>query len=219
MVLALQNVCATVCAPDLSLGQVVMLDNNIEEYSRLRIHAFPKIPLKKNITKILSTKHQEMESLHTNNFLALAESSESSLYEPGNHRNEINSLVEGSFEEHINNTLKVSKKVNFHGVNYSQNMSICIGKSVWGNFLLCRIELILINHEKTNIFFIGRTSGIISNLEFGVCESVDFDKASNGILQIFLHSSPLAPHPLPEIVLTSSSAVYLPKYSPFDPDM
>ena len=110
--------------------------------------------------------HQEVESLHTNNFLALAESSESSLYEPGNHRNEMNSLVDGSFEEHIRNILKVSKKVTFHGINYSQNMSICIGKSVWGNFLLCPIELILINDDKTNIFFIGRTSEIISNLEF-----------------------------------------------------
>ena len=160
-----------------------------------------------------------MESLHTNNFLALAESSEIPLYESGNHRNKINSLVEGAFEKHIRNTLKVSKKVTFHGINYSQNMSISIGKSIWGNFLLCRIELILINHDKTNIFFIGRTSEIISNLEFGVCESVDFDKASNEVLQIFPHSSLLAPHPLPEIVLTSSSAVYLPKYSPFDPDV
>ena len=46
MVLALQEVFATVCAPAFSLGQVVMIDNNIEEYLQLWVHAFPKIPLK-----------------------------------------------------------------------------------------------------------------------------------------------------------------------------
>ena len=146
------------------------------------------------------------------NFLALAESSESSLYEPGNHRNEINSLVEGSFEEHIRNTLKVSKKVTFHGINYSQNMLICISKSVWGNFLLCRIELILINYDKTNMVFIGRK--VKSLLTWNQLTLIKH------LIKSYKYSHIcLARHPLPEIVLTSSNAVYLPKYSPFDPDM
>ena len=173
----------------------------------------------KNITKTLSTKHQEMEAPNEGNFLSLVEFSETWLYQSEYYRNEINSLIEFAFEENVRSSIKISKKVTFHGVEYKNNMSICIGKSIWGNFIMCRIQLILINNNKLNIFFIGHTTEIVANLELGVYESIDINKATHEILQLFPYSSLLAPHPFPEVVLTSSIAVYLPRYAPFDPDM
>ena len=173
----------------------------------------------KNITKALSIKHQEMEALNQDNFASLVKFSETWFYKSEDYISEINSLIEVAFEKNVISKLKVSKQVSFHGVQYKENMSVCIGKSILGNFIMCRIQLILIDISGTNIFFIGRTTEIVLNLDLGVYETVDIDKASHEIFQLFPYSSLLSPHPFPEIVLTSSNGVYLPKYSPFDPDM
>ena len=88
----------------------------------------------KNITKTLSTKHQEMGALNEGNFLSLVESSETWLHQSEDHRNEIDSLIEFAFEENVRSSIKISKKVTFHGVEYQNNISICIGKRIWEKF-------------------------------------------------------------------------------------
>ena len=50
-----------------------------------------------------------------------------------------------------------------------------------GNLITCRIQLTLIDNNETNIFFIGRTTKIVPNLDLGVYETVDIDKAFHEI--------------------------------------
>lgn len=54
--------------------------------------------------------------------------------------------------------------------NKTNNMSFCVGKSETGNFVMCRIEHILINAEYTKLFFLGHISEIIPYYESGVYE-------------------------------------------------
>ena len=197
MILSLREICAIVCAPALTIGQIVVLDSKIDQYLQLRIRCFPNERLKpkhhflchyptlieelgpvkhlqtirleskhkfmkntikhchnfKNITKTLSIKHQEMEALNQDNFSSLVKFSETWCYKSEDYISEINSLIEVAFEKNVISKLKVSKQVSFHGVQYKENMSVCIGKSIWGNFIMCRIQLILIDINDTNIFF------------------------------------------------------------------
>ena len=61
-------------------------------------------------------------------------------------------------------------------IDYAKNMSICVAKSEGGNFLTCRIKLILINRENTNIFFLGQTNEIIPYCEMGGSELLQLTK-------------------------------------------
>ncbi|XP_043483992.1 uncharacterized protein LOC122512301 isoform X1 [Leptopilina heterotoma] len=177
----------------------------------------------RNVTKTLATKRQKMQGLN-NDFSNAVISYNCSPYVAENHYVNINVLIQNTFSKDSIEGLKFSSEVDYRGIKYLRNMSVCVGKSTFGNFVICRIEIIVINSDNSNIYFIGRIKEIIPNTKLGVYETLSYnetlscDETSQDPLKIFPFSSLLSPDPIGEIVL-SSSLYYLPKYSPFDPDL
>ena len=97
-------------------------------------------------------------------------------------------------------------------------MSVCVGKSQVGNFVMCCIDIILMNAEYTDLLFLGQISKIISYNELEVYERSQINENLTKTLSIFTHSSLLSPDPFSELILKSSTK-YLPKYTPLDPDL
>ena len=116
------------------------------------------------------------------------------------------------------NKIRVLEDVNFTGINYVKNMSVCIGKSQAGNFTMCRIDSILINAYYMDLFFLSQISEIISYYELGAYELSQSNENLPETLSIFPYSSLLSADPFSELILRSST-IYLPKYTPFDPDL
>ena len=107
--------------------------------------------------------------------------------------------------------------VTFRGVQYAKDLSVCVGKNKRGNFILCKINFILINTDYTEIAFIGTPKEIILNTSLGLYENYT-DVCAAEVLSSFPYSSLLLPHPFLEVQI-ASIPVYLPKYAPFDADL
>lgn len=172
----------------------------------------------RNVTKTLAIKYQRKQSLNENNFVDRVISFKYFSHVIEQHYENVNILIRNYFSEKSVKELNLFYEVQFRGMKYSQNMPVCVGKSTRGNFVLYRIEFILINGVNANIYFIGRMGEIIPFFKLGVYEILFDVQTSHYVLRSFPFSSLLYPDPFAEIVL-NSFAYYVRKYVPFDPDM
>lgn len=110
-----------------------------------------------------------------------------------------------------------TSQVIFRGITYKTNMFICVDKDSYDYFIICKIKYILINDCHTNIYFLGATTRITYNSDFGVYEQFEIKDVDHNVEKIFLfpYTCLLAPHPILQTNLCSIP-VYVFKYAPLD---
>lgn len=173
----------------------------------------------KNITKMLSYKHQLLQSqLPQNTYSSLIIADNAEEYIPENFSNNISSVIIDYFYDKRNENFKyIASQITFKGIAYKTNMCICIGKDCYDYFILCKIKYFLINSSYTNVYFLGTTIKVVYNSDFGVYEQFEVKNEDHKIdkISLFPYSVLLAPHPILETHL-NSIAVYIFKYAPLD---
>lgn len=172
----------------------------------------------KNITKLLSHKHQFLQNLNLENgYRALAIADNVEEYISENFNDQISFIITHYFRDKENENVKyISSKVIFEGITYKRHMCICVDKDCYDNLIICKIKHILINDCYTNIYFLGSTTTIIYNADFGVYEEFEVKGVDNrNVEKVFLfpYTSLLAPHPILQTNLDSIPA-YVLKYEP-----
>ena len=126
-------------------------------------------------------------------------------------------LIKQCFNDEENLEKYISGKVNFHGIEYRETISVCVGKNDFGNFIVCKIHCIIINSRFSNIVFVGRVKEIVFNSHVGVYENSS-NEAEDEVLSSFPYSSLLSPDPFLEVTI-AGVLVYVPKYTPLDPNL
>lgn len=264
LVLHLRQICSLICAPAVSLGQIALLQEKINEYLSLRVKCFPNIklrpkhhyishypclvlsfgPLKhlwtlrfeskhryfknivkhsqnfKNLTKLLSHKHQFLQNEENikNRYRASAIAVNAEEYTSERFDGQISSIITNYFHDRENEHVKyISSQVTFRGITYKKHMFLCVGKDCYDYFTICKIKYILINNCYTNIYFLGSITKIIYNPDFGVYEEFQIESVDYNVEKIFLfpYTSLLIPHPILQTDL-HSIPVYVFKYEPLD---
>ena len=169
----------------------------------------------KNLTQRLAYKHQLKQASNVFKHDTYAEAEKLKKYDAQDFKDDaINQAIRTCFEGNHNSDKFISEKVKFRGILYAKDMSICIGKNKYGNFLICTIYVIVINANKTEIAFIGPENEIIYNEDVSVFQHYE-DEINTSITSSFSYSSLLSPDPLPQLTILSTP-VYVPKYQPFD---
>lgn len=131
----------------------------------------------KNVTQLLADKHELMQSAKHNQYVDLAVPENFTEYNSQLYSNAVNTAINAL---EISNIKYVCTKVNFRGVEYVTDNCLVVGKSIYGHFVMCKISLIFVNDNHTNIYFLGTTSEIIYNSDVGVYEvEEDENFASN----------------------------------------
>lgn len=174
----------------------------------------------KNVTKLLSCKHQYLQNEENlkNRFSALAIVDTAEEYISEKFDDQISSVITDYFCDKENENVKyISSQVTFRGITYKRHMCICVGKDCYDYFTICKIKYILISNCYTKIYFLGITTTIIYNPDFGVYEEFEMKSVHHNVekLCLFPYTSLLAPHPVFETNLRSIS-VYAFKYEPLD---
>ncbi|KYM93954.1 hypothetical protein ALC62_15436, partial [Cyphomyrmex costatus] len=221
LVLHLREICSLVCAPALSIGQVALLQEKINEYLFLRLKCFPDIklrpkhhyishypslilsfgPLKhlwtlrfeskhkyfkniikhaqnfKNATKLLSQKHQFLQSQYSKNtYSSLVEADNAKEYISENFNINISSVITDYFFDNKNENCKyVVSQITFRDSHYM------------------------------NVYFVGTTIEVIYNSDFGIYEPFEIKGQEYNTDKIILYpySSLFMPHPVLETRLNS----------------
>lgn len=129
----------------------------------------------KNITKMLSYKHQLLQSqLPQNTYSSLIIADNAEEYIPENFSNNISSVIIDYFYGKRNENFKyIASQITFKDIAYKTNMCICIGKDCYDYFILCKIKYFLINNSYTNVYFLGTTIKVVYNSDFGVYEQFE----------------------------------------------
>lgn len=169
----------------------------------------------KTITETLARRHQTKMATTPVTGESLVEAKIAILYIPDAYERYVREMIKRVFNNEVDSIKHIAKKVTFRGITYQKTMSVCVDKNEFGNFIVCRIEYIIINSTFTDIVFIGKEKEIFYNSNIVV-----YEIATNSVdetLSCFPYSSLLSPDILPEIVI-ADIPVYLPKYAPLDPD-
>ncbi|XP_043463963.1 uncharacterized protein LOC122499583 isoform X1 [Leptopilina heterotoma] len=166
----------------------------------------------KNVTKTLSEKHQIMSCFHTfdEDSVKAFDAAEFNLE---NFQKSVAEVIK-SFMKSNNTFYYVASKISFRGINYCENMSLCVGVCETGNFRVLKIKHILFNKRCDTLYFVGFTNEIVENDQLGIFEIKKKGNDSN--LSIVPYSSLLSPDPLPEILLLRTTVI-VPKYEPLNP--
>ena len=168
----------------------------------------------KNITQSLAERHQLKMAAFPSIDQSIVEANNAVEYISNAYDTAVRLLVSETFKDETTDNIRyVSEKVTFCGIEYRSNMCVCIGINEFGNFIVCRIQYIIINSSYTSIAFIGIANEIIFNSYFGVYEN----ECEGEVLSTFPYSSLLSPDPIPEVKIFNVT-VYLPKYAFLDPD-
>lgn len=151
----------------------------------------------KNIIKLLSHKHQFLQSQYfKNRYYTLAIADNAQEYISENFNNDQISFITDYFHNKQNENVKyISSKVIFRGITYKK-ICICIGKDCYDHFIICKIKYILINECYTNIYFLGSTTTIIYNPDFGVYEQLEIKDQHYNVEKIYLFPCTICFHTL-----------------------
>lgn len=173
----------------------------------------------KNITQLLSIKHQLLQSSCSMNIYRMSVIADKTVeYISENFSCDISSVITDYFHHNPHENFRyVASQVTFKGIKYKRDMCVCVGKNVDGFFTLCKIKYFLVNNSYTNIYFVDITTDIIYDSNFGIYEQFDVQNSeckTNKML-LFPYSSLLAQHPVLEIYL-NSIPVYVFQYAPLD---
>ena len=122
----------------------------------------------KNVTQTLAGRHQLKQAAFPPCADSFVEAKKVSEYTPDAYEADVRLMVTEAFNNiRVCDVKYISHKVTFRVVEYREGMSICIGKKKCGNFLVCKIEFIIINSTYTNIAFMGKSREIILNTFVG----------------------------------------------------
>ncbi|KAJ8671532.1 hypothetical protein QAD02_002791 [Eretmocerus hayati] len=174
----------------------------------------------KDITQTLAVHHERMQSINDNSCTLFCESFMSKKYDINDYDHNVSAILHEYFGPQLVNQLLICGKITFCGTSYEKDMMLCVDKSEYGNFVKCKVLLILVSLDHSEIFFLGNTDEIIKCNDFGVYEIVEYagqEMRCKG-LSIFSHSSLLSPEPFLQTEI-QSVPVLLAKYEPFDPQL
>ncbi|KAJ8685581.1 hypothetical protein QAD02_021374 [Eretmocerus hayati] len=171
----------------------------------------------KNVTKTIAERHQLMEISNVNEYTSKIEPKGIFDYDP----NLSDPLMETAISQFQCETGSVvtfiAEEVKYRGIEYAQNDFVCIDKNEYGNFILCQIQVILLNADVSDLFFLGHPSEIIECREVGVYEILPQTEVTRlPETSIYPFSSLLSPDPIIEAKI-GLKQVFLMKYAPFDP--
>lgn len=166
----------------------------------------------KNVTRVLSEKHELLHSLNKNTYDDTVQLVDSCTYDIQKYEREITTLID---------TIIISfvcKTIIYRGITYSINMTLCVeGEPDYGDYIICTIKYILVDADAKNVWFIGCTGEIEYHTASGVYENVCEQTNNHGKLRLFPYSYLLSAAPLPESEI-SLKKVYTPKYAPYAAD-
>ena len=129
----------------------------------------------KNITQTLAEKHELMQCCNENEFEYLAKRDNVVIYRSEDYDKKLVSVITNFMETNDLNLLWASKKVFFRGITYSEGQSVWIGKTMYGNFSICTIQLILLSVHYSNVYFVSNTNEIICVPEIEIYEIALYD--------------------------------------------
>jgi len=172
----------------------------------------------KNITKLLTQKHQFLQNQHCKNIycdLVIADNAEE--YIPENFSMNISSIITDYFYNRNENFKYVALRITFRGIMYKTHMCICVGQNYYSNFIICKIKYILINSNYSNVYFVDTTIEVTYNSDFGIYEVFEIkgQEYNTDKISLYPYSSLLMPHPVLETCL-NSIPIYIFKYAPLD---
>ena len=168
----------------------------------------------KNLTQRLAEKHQLKQAAYPFAHDVYAVTDSAVKYVTQEHDDVSNLAIISCF---VDCDKFITDKVLFRGIQYKKDMTICIGKNEYGNFLVCKITSIIINADYMDITFVGIVREIILIKSLGVYE-INNNESNQSVSSSFPYSSLLSPDPLPELTIISTP-VFITKYALFDPDL
>lgn len=95
--------------------------------------------------------------------------------------NEANIYSISNYPDYITNAIKkkiclshrplyISSALTFRGIQYAKGMHLCFEKNEFGLYKICNINFMLINHNFTDIYFLGTVFSVFYNLTNGLLE-------------------------------------------------
>lgn len=174
----------------------------------------------KNVSQMLAEKHEMQQCSQKYPYEILFEIENPVDYKSQTYKEDVHFVISEFCKNNDCNVKYSSNKVSFRGIQYRKDQSICVEKNEYGHLIACKIEVMLVTNDYTQLYFVGRTFQIILNTDLGVYENVQYkgDENRSRWLTVFSHSSLLSADPLLESHI-KSIPVYLMKYVPFDEDM
>ncbi|KAJ8678237.1 hypothetical protein QAD02_014024 [Eretmocerus hayati] len=174
----------------------------------------------KNLTQSLAEKHERLQSINDNYCDVICEPTQIAKFVSDDYQPQISSQVMQYATALEMNDVNVSQLITFRGVTHEKGMIVCVGKSIYGNYLICNIELIILNNDRTDISFVGNTEEIVLSEELGVYKIVKYEEQekSCSTLSVFPYSSLLSAEPLLQTTIKTVPVLQA-KYVPFDPDL
>ncbi|KAJ8671095.1 hypothetical protein QAD02_002354 [Eretmocerus hayati] len=174
----------------------------------------------KDITQTLAVHHERMQSINDNSCAPFCEPFVSKRYDVNDYDDTVSAKLFEYFGSDFVSQLLVSERITVCGTTYEKDMMLCVDKSKYGNFVTCKISLILVSLDHSDVFFLGNTNEVVKNDDFGIYKFVEY--ASHEMrckeLSIFSHSNLLSPEPFLQTEI-KSVPVLLAKYEPFDPQL
>ena len=117
--------------------------------------------INKVFCETFAKKHELLQCSIEDQYKCTAEAQNVLEYENEKYDSQISNLIENTRKQNINIKFTCTS-VQFRGICYKKYMNVCVGKNVCGNFIICKIELILLNEDYSDVFFIGSTREIVS---------------------------------------------------------
>lgn len=167
----------------------------------------------KNVTKMLSEKHQLMECLHTY-AIDKVQIHEGAEYNSTAFSQSLFSIIKTLYESNSELLYYICTKVSFRGITYSENMTICIGVDKYGNFEICKIKFIFINKNCEMLHFVGNRYSIYENNQLGCYE---LENNNHDEICLYSYENLLSPDPIPQTTVLCR-VIFIPKYEPFYKD-
>lgn len=95
----------------------------------------------KNPTKTLSTLHQQSQCLDETSYECRAIPIKAIKYSTNDYDDKTAGKINDFIQSQNIQNIYICEKAEFRGVTYAKNMPICMGKSLYGNFIICTIHL------------------------------------------------------------------------------
>lgn len=118
----------------------------------------------KNVIKMLSEKHQLLQSLHITQgglFSDKVIADEAVHYLPGDYDPAVAQCISDFC--HFHTAEYITGKAVFRGITYTTGMHLCCEKSERNDFVLCSLDYIVINSSYDDLFFVEKKIEIFFN--------------------------------------------------------
>ncbi|KAJ8676638.1 hypothetical protein QAD02_012425 [Eretmocerus hayati] len=172
----------------------------------------------KNVTKTIAERHELLMLSYENDYDSHIKPKHIMIYEPAAYDPALEVAIQ-HFLGPNQNVNFVSENLKYRGINYVVGDSVCVGMSSCGNFVICKIAVMLLYADLSQFFFVGYPCELIEREEAGVFEVSNVsEELLVPQLSIYPYSSLLSPDPILE-TRTLGKQVFLMKYTPYHPFM